>query len=164
MTLPVSGSISLSDVLTELKVANPSRTVPIVMGDADVLALAGKSAPPVSISDLYGKSSYVAMTLTGHNATGNAYTGGGGSTGTVSCSPSVSVAGGSGGNTYAWSFSSNPDGLSLGNASSAACTVSWLYLRNDIGSGHAVLQCVVGDSTGHSATVTGVTADLNWSP
>lgn len=164
MTLPASGTISLGDVLTEIRIVTPARALPISLGDADVIALAGKAGLPVSLSDLYGKSSYIPMTLTGHNDASAAYTGGAGSTGTVSCSPSVTVAGGSGGNTYTWSFTSNPDGLTLGNATAPACTVSFLYLRNDVGTGHAVLQCVVGDSTSHSATIGGVTADLSWSP
>ena len=50
MTLPASDSISLSDVLAKIQKSNPSRALLIS------LALAGKSALPISMSNLYGKS------------------------------------------------------------------------------------------------------------
>lgn len=57
MTLPSSGPISMQQVLVELQIANPSRTTPISLNDADVRALAAKPSGPISMSDLYGKSS-----------------------------------------------------------------------------------------------------------
>lgn len=161
MTLPASGAISLTDVLNELKVTNSSRALPISLGDSDVLALAGKSAPPISLSDLYGKSSYVPMTVTGTNSSANAGTTGSG--GTVTCHPSVTVSGGSGTLSYLWSFTSNPDGCTLGAATSQTCNVSHTYSASSYGNGNAVLQCAVTDSR---ATVTtgGITAALSWSP
>jgi hypothetical protein len=56
MTLPVSGSISLSQVLTELRIAAPGRALPIRLGDADVRALAGVPTGAISMSSLRGKS------------------------------------------------------------------------------------------------------------
>lgn len=57
MALQASGAISLTDIMTELRGNNPSRAYPISLGDADVLALAGKGSVPISLTDLYGKSS-----------------------------------------------------------------------------------------------------------
>ena len=57
MTLPTSGSISTDQILAELRVANPGRNYPLNTLDADVLALAGKSGPPVKMpDDFWGKS------------------------------------------------------------------------------------------------------------
>jgi hypothetical protein len=64
MTLQSSGAISLGDVLTELRIANPGRSLPISLGDTDVRNLAGVPSGAISLSDLYGKSSYVAMSAT----------------------------------------------------------------------------------------------------
>lgn len=160
MTLPASGAIGLTDVLNELKITTPSRALPISLGDSDVLALAGKSAPPISLSDLYGKSSYIPLSVTGNNDSASAVSA---SAGTVTCHPSVTVTGGSGGTTYAWSFTSNPNGCSLGAATAATCNVSHSYATNAFGSANAVLQCVVSDNTGHSKTLGGITGDLDWS-
>lgn len=158
---PSAPPISLGDVLTELKVANPSRTLPISLGDADVLALAGKSAPPISLSDLCGKSSYVPMVVTGVNDSAFAYSGS--TSGAAVCHPSVNVANGLGTKSFLWSFTSNPDGATLSNATSQTCTVSHSYTRNAAGSANATLQCVVTDSKA-SVTATGITASLDWSP
>lgn len=158
---PTVPPISLSDVLTELKVANPSRTAPISLGDSDVLALAGKSAPPISLSDLYGKSSYVPMVITATNGSKSAYSGA--SSGTVTCNPSVSVANGKGVKRYLWSFTSNPDGCNLANATSATCAVSYNYLMGEVGETHPTLQCVVTDDV-TSVTKTGIIGNLFWSP
>ena len=51
MTLPSSGSISTDQILAELRIANANRNYPLSLNDADVLALAGKSAPPVTMPD-----------------------------------------------------------------------------------------------------------------
>lgn len=159
MTLPTTGALSLSDVLTELKIANPSRTVPIILGDADVLALAGKSAPPISLSDLYGKSAYSPVTAVGNNATGSSSSAVNG--GTAACSPSVTPSGGLGTYTYSWSFDIS-DGCTLSNATLRTCLVAHIYSRYDTGSASAVLRCVVSDGR-TSVTVTGITANLDWS-
>lgn len=161
MTLPTSGALSLSDVLVELQTANSARAAPINLGDADVLALAGVSAPPISLSDLYGKSSYTPMTVTGigDDESFNSQF----SAGVASCSPSVSVSNGSGGNAFAWTFTSNPNSCALANASSQACTVSHSFNKFAFGVASAVLQCAVTDNTGHTVTATGINANLDWS-
>jgi len=152
VTLPASGLISLSDVLAELQKANTARALPISMGDADVLTLAGKSAPPISLSDLYGKSSYTPMTVTPHDAYGSGYSGTAG--GVASANASVTIAGGSGGYTIAWSFVSNPGGLSFSGATNGPfCGVKRSFVKNSQGSFSAQLQCVVTDDTGHVVTV-----------
>lgn len=163
MTLPTSGAISTDAILAELQAANPSRALPLSLTDSDVLSLAGKSAGPLSIpGDLYGKSSYVPLSVVGHNDSGTDFTGS--AAGTVSCAPSVTVSGGSGGTTYAWSFTSNPNNCTLSNATSATCTVSHAYAINSTGNASAVLQCVVSDNTSHSTTAGGISATLDWSP
>lgn len=58
MTLPAAPPISLAQVLAELQIANPGRATPVGLSDADVMALAGKVAAPVSLSDLLGKSAF----------------------------------------------------------------------------------------------------------
>lgn len=56
MTLQSSNPISLGDVLNELKIANPSRALPIALGDSDVRSLAGVPSGNISLTDLLGKS------------------------------------------------------------------------------------------------------------
>jgi hypothetical protein len=151
MTLPTSGPLSLSNVLAELQAANPARSVPISLGDADVLALAGKSSPPISLSDLYGKSSYTPMTVTPHDASASYMTT---NSGTATASPSVTVTNGSGGYSYAWSFASNPNSMSISGVSNGSSVlVQKTFVKNQQGTYSAVMQCVVTDNTGHSVTV-----------
>jgi len=164
MTLPASGHMSLMvDVLAELQIAHPARSLPISLtGDADVRALAGKPTGQISFpADLYGKSAYVAMTVTGHGAFNFVSSGGATS---ISCAPYVTVTDGSGGYSYLWSFTSNPDGCTLSNATSAACTVSKSFIHNSFGSANATLQCSVTDSTAHNVIATGITTSLDWEP
>lgn len=162
MTLPTSGAITTDAILAELKVTTPTRALPLSLTDADVLALAGKSVGPLSIpTDLYGKSSYVPMTVTGVSDSGSAASSTG--AGAAVCHPSVTVANGQGTKSFLWSFTSNPNGCTLSSATSQTCAVAHSYSLNAAGVAHAVLQCAVTDS---KATVTqgGITADLDWSP
>ena len=161
MTLPSSYPISTGHILAELKITNPSRTYPLNLFDADVRALAGVPSGPISMANLLGKSSYVPMTVTGVNASASFNSAVG--AGTAVCNPSVTVSGGSGGRTYAWSFTSNPNTCTLGSATSQTCSVSKAYGLNATGSASAVLQCSVTDSTSTTVTATGVTANLDWS-
>ena len=66
MTLPVSGTISLSDVNTELGKAS---TALITMNDADARALAGVPSGQISMSDFYGKSALNISYLTSTQST-----------------------------------------------------------------------------------------------
>lgn len=161
MTLPTTGSLSLSDVLTELKIANPSRTAPISLGDADVLALAGKSAPPISLSDLYGKSGIPPVVVTGHGDS-NSVTSAVGTQ--VACHPSATYTGGNGAApSYFWEFVTNPNGCAISNQTSQTCTVTHAYTTNSSGSASATLKCTV--TTGPvSGFATGIPADLSWTP
>jgi hypothetical protein len=161
MTLPTGGYISLTDVMNELRIANPGRAYPISLGDADVLALAGKSAPPISLSDLYRKSSYTPMTAT--TANGNSAYDATYSAGTAFCNPAVFVSNGSGAYSFAWAFTSNPNGCALSNASSSACTVSAGYAQSSAGSAGATLQCTITDGTGNVLVKSGITSALTWS-
>lgn len=161
MTLPASGSISTDQIRDELRVANPGRNYPLSTLDADVLSLAGKSAPPVKIpDDFYGKSAIGTLNAVGNNS--SAFADSRNADGTVSCNPSVTVMGGSGAKSFAWSFLSNPNACTLSNATSQSCTVSKFYTKNSGGNATATLRCVVSDSTG-SKTVDGITANLQWS-
>lgn len=160
MTLPTTGSLSLTDVMTELRVANPSRAYPISLGDSDVLSLAGKSAPPISLSDLYGKSSIPPIVVTAVGDS-NSVTSAVGTS--VSCHPSASFTGGQGAGSYLWEFVSNPDGCSLSLATSATCTISHTYARNANGSASATLKCTVTAGPGPAGSSTAV-ANLSWTP
>lgn len=52
-----TGTIALGDVLAELKLYNPSRALPISLGDADVRGLAGIPDPnDITLGDLRGKT------------------------------------------------------------------------------------------------------------
>lgn len=162
MTLPVNPPISLTDVLAELRVVSPNRGAAISLGDSDVRALAGKPNGAVSLSDLFGKSSYIPMTVTATGDSGanyNSQLNGG----TVSCYPSVMVQGGRGARTYNWRLVNNPNGVTLSNATSPSCTVSITFTKNSMGSATADLVCDVKDETGATVTSNTVQAYLEWS-
>lgn len=159
MTLPASGSISLGQVLDELRTTNPGRGLPISLGDADVRALAGKPSGPISLSDLYGKSSVSPLTATGnndHTFTSSAY-----GSGTASAYPSVSVSGGSGARSFAWSILTSSAPVTLSNTGSQICTVSRAFTQNSQGYISAYLRCVVTDATG-SVTVDNIVGIIEW--
>jgi hypothetical protein len=159
VTLPASGAISLTQVMDELRVTTPGRAYPIALGDNDVRALAGVPSGPISLSNLYGKSSYIPMTITkvdgelsamanGTQYLGHAY-------------PSVSASNGSGGYTYAWSIVSASD-TDFTLASAAASTVDVRHTITKFGySGACVLQCSVTDNTGHVVVVGGINATFD---
>lgn len=161
MTLPASGAISLTDVMTELRIVTPSRAYPISLGDTDVRALAGVPSGAISLTNLYGKSAYIALSAVSSNDAQSFFSGSG--AGVATCSPSVAVSGGTAPYTYLWSLTSNPNGCALGSATSAACTVSKAFGLNTTGSASAVLQCVITDNVGATITKTGITAALDWS-
>lgn len=157
MTLPTSGSISSDQIMAELRVANPTRAFPLSLTDADVLALAGKSSPPISIpADLYGKSSYVDMIVTrvddadsmASNAIGSTYIG--------HAAPSVTVSGGSGGYTYLWAITAG-SGFTLTLSTSRICDVAHSIPAAGF-NGTCTLSCAVTDNTSHTVTQTGILA------
>lgn len=157
MTLPASGAISIGMVAAELGIG-----FPLSLGDSRVRALAGVPSGPISMSSLYGKSAYTPMTISASDDSQNFDSNGAG--GTASCSPGVTVTGGTGGYTYAWSFTSNPGGNTLTAANMADCVVSHAYGPNTTNSAYSVLQCEVTDSTGHTVVRGGIMATLNWAP
>lgn len=162
MTLPTSGSIGLDQIMTELRVPNPGRSYPISLTDTDVLTLAGKSAPPVTMpDDFYGKSSAPpALTAEayGNQATADTRFG----NGTVSCTLTGIPRGGVKPYTNLWEFTSNPKNFVLSNANTTSPTVSATYTQNSNGGGRAILKYTVTDSVGQKAVVTDVYADLSW--
>jgi hypothetical protein len=161
MTLPASGTISLSQVNVEMGAAS---TAQIQMDWATVRTLAGistSSGVSYSMSNFYGKSSYTPMSASGNNHDSNTYDTAA-SGGTAYAYPSVNVSGGSGGYSYSWSFTSNPSSCSLTSANAQMCSVSKAYNRYSGGSFSATLQCVITDNTGHSVTVSNVIAYAGW--
>ena len=166
MTLPTSGPISTDQILNELRIATPGRNYPLSTTDADVLALAGKSAgQPVKIpDDFWGKSvtpptSPVPVAEAyGDTARANSSTG----DGVVSCYPVAVRRGGVPPYTNFWEFTSNPGGFTLSNPTATSPTVSKAYTKNSNGSFRALLKYTLTDSIGQKATVSGVIADLAW--
>ncbi len=161
MTTPAANPISLTDVLTELRIDNPGRSAVISLGDADVRNLAGVPAGAISLTNLLNKNSYVPMNVTGNDSTNFASSAGG--PGTVSCTPSVSVANGRGPKSYLWTFTSNPSGCTLGDSTSQTCTVSKGFTQNSTGSASAVLNCAVTDSV-TTVNRPGINSFLGWEP
>ena len=157
MTLPASGAISIGMVAAELGIG-----LPLSLGDSRVRTLAGVPSGPISLGNLYGKSAYTPMTINAFDDSQNFDSAGAG--GTASCSPGVTVTGGTGGYTYAWSFTSNPGGNTLTAATSADCIVSHAYGPNTSSGSTSVLQCAVTDNTGHTVVRGGIMATLNWGP
>lgn len=157
MTLPASGSISLGQVAAELGIG-----LPLSLGDSRVRNLAGVASGPISLGQLRGKSGVAPLSATSTNDSGYASTVAGG--GTVSCSPRVTAGGGTGVITYLWVFTSNPNGCTLSNATSAACTVSKTYTQSSNGVANATLRCTVRDGGGTGATVIkdNISAGLLW--
>lgn len=159
MTLPSSGSISLLQVLDELRVANAGRALPIALGDADVRTLAGVPSGDIAMWQLYGKSAVTALTVTGNNDSGHATSSTAG--GAVSAFPSVSYGGGAGEKTFQWSILSTSMTVTLINANNARCEVRRTFTKNTSGEVITYLRCVVSDSTG-SVTVDNIIAELYW--
>lgn len=160
MTLPSSGAISIAQIAAELGIGLPLSSV-----DGRVLALAGKSAPPVTMpSDFYGKSASGAPTpfsVSKLDASGSAITTS--VAGTVSCAPQVSETGGTPPYARTWSFTSNPNGCALSNTNAIVCTVSHTFAKLSDGEATAILQCVSTDSAGASITTGNIMAYLEWS-
>lgn len=161
MTLPASGAISLTDVLNELKTLYPSRALPISLGDSDVLALAGKGAPPISLSDLYGKTAFVA--LTGASASPSSVSVTNGlpnikmTTAPTTASPAPSNASGI---TYAWELVSG-SAVTVNSPTTASTTFSYTSSTSS-GSRSAVYRCKI--TQGSTVYYTGnVSVSFAWS-
>jgi len=165
MTLATSGTLSSDDLLAELRLANPNRNYPLGLLDTDVLALAGKSGPPVTMpGDFYGKSV---------SSGGGGGGGGGGTPSTLAASMSdadgsaisgsssafvanvpisISVSGGQSPYSYAWSKLSGTGFVQAANAPTTAGQFN-VPAHAQAGLSYSeVAQCIVTDALG--ATVT----------
>lgn len=156
MTLPASFPLSMAQINTELGRASNATTS---LTETSVRNLAGVASGAISFSNLLGKAS---LNASGNNDSRNYVSSTGG--GNADSFPSVSTSGGVAPITYSWSFTSNPQGATLLNATSATATVRKAFTLNSSGSYGAVLQCVVTDNAGTVRTVTNVMADATWAP
>lgn len=159
MTIRTTPPISLSDVMAELRVTNPGRAYPISLGDADVRALAGVPSGPISLSDLYGKSAFIPLSVTAKNDRGDADTRFGAAT--VTCSPGVLVSGGTGAKSYSWSVLSSGRNVVVSLSNSPTVSAEYSFRQNETGSATVLLRCTVTDAAGAQQTVD-VTGWLEW--
>lgn len=153
MTLPASGSISTAQILAELRTSNPGRNYPLSTLDSDVLALAGKSGPPVKMpDDFWGKS---AAAFTGYipavqmSAPSNPA-----SSRTETAAVAVNISGGIAPFTYAWSHVSGPGSVDAVNASSSTARMPNPRF-SEPGESTQVVQCIVTEGTGKQLTLQG---------
>lgn len=156
MTLPASFPLSMSQINVELGRASNATTSLL---ESAVRTLAQRPSGSVGFNNLLGKASLVA---TGHDDS-RGYVSSGGA-GNADSFPNVTVAGGVAPYTYSWSFTSNPDGTTLLNSTSATATVRKAFSVNASGDYTSILQCVVTDNVGTSRTVTNVSASASWEP
>ena len=159
MTTPASGTISLTDVMTELRVTNPGRAYPISLGDADVLALAGKGGPPISLTDLYNKTSFIALvsaSASPSSVSGSGIKGFRAYTTTTTCTPNPSNATGL---SYTWEYVSGST-FTVETPSASATRFSYIP-TTDIGSRSGVYRCKV--TQGGTTVYTGnVSVTIDW--
>lgn len=155
MTLPASYPLSMSQINVELGRASNATTS---LTESAVRTLAGVPSGAVSFSNLLGKSSFSA------SGNGDAQDYVSTSSGNADSHPSVTASGGTTPYTYLWSFTSNPNGASLLNSTSATATVRKAFSANQTGAYSAVLQCVVTENNGSGTahTVTGINAGATW--
>ena len=159
MTLPSTYPISMSQVLDELKLFNPSRAYPISLLDTDVLHLARKTAGPVSFSDLLGRSGFSPVAVAGFTPPSPipvSFEGNGVLNATISCTPS----GGSGSLSFAWTVQATGGvGTYIVGSAGATATVATSG-QTAPASGNAVVRCTITD------LITGATAfgdvTINW--
>jgi hypothetical protein len=159
MTLPATAPITLAQVMTELRTVTPGRAYPIALGDADVRALAGVASGPISLTNLLGKSAYVAMSGSVPDVSDTA-TINPGANYTKNVPVSVVIAGGLAPFSCVWSKVSGEGTVTATTATST--TSNFLVIRfADPGDVlPQVVQCVVTDATGATMTRTG-TVTLN---
>lgn len=157
MTLPTSAPISIGQVAAELGLSSP-----LSLGDSRVLALAGKSGPPISLTDLYGKSAQAA--LTGSAMGSNPFYDSTSTAGTASSTAMAMAANGSGGYTYQWNVVSNTGGATVDSSSLTTNTfrASHAYSKLATGSFDVTVNCTIKDSQGNTVTTANVDAAASW--
>jgi hypothetical protein len=153
MTLPASAPISLTQVMDELRTVTPGRAYPIALGDADVRALAGVPSGPISLTNLLGKSAYVAMSgsIADVSATADSNPP---STYTESLPLSLTLAGGMAPFSYVWSKLSGDGAVTAINAASTTANFTNARFSPPGQVQSQVVQCVVTDNTGATLTRT----------
>lgn len=154
MTLPASGTITLSQADVELGRANNAA---INMNESAVRNMAGIASGAISMNNLHGKSAYTPMTVTdtGSSPSFSSYSSGGTATGNATCAASN----GSGGYSYAWTITANASNCSLSGQSTATLTASHTYSSGQANTNYTVsAYCTVTDSTGHA--VQGATVNI----
>lgn len=163
MTLPSSGSLAFTQIQSEFASRGSSNSfnayyrggsiVPNTSGTANI----STTASGLAMSQFYGASNYIAMSgnATGSGTFGCVYNKPPASSCTASGTVTANVSNGSGSYSYSWSITSGPGSLS--NVNSQTCTAT---LGGSSVSTNVTFQCVVGDGTGNTLTVTFTTS---WS-
>ena len=165
MTLPTSGSISTDQILAELRVANANRNYPLSLNDADVLALAGKSAPPVTMpDDFYGKSAAPpAQPMTLYPSASNLNYGNVPSQMTGAINISVAVTGGARPLTYSWGEIAVTNGMVLKSETNGpSLNFERTLPANSNGTATARARCTVTDANGVTASTALLTGSITW--
>lgn len=141
MTLPSSGAISLANVSVEL---GRSSTATTSLGETAVRTLAGVASGAISLSNLYGKSNALSITISPSSLNTTRF----GAGSITSAAATGSAAGGAGGYTYAWSYISGS--IYTRNTSSSASTT---FTTNLVAEQYkvGVYRCTVTDSLGATA-------------
>ena len=156
MTLSATPPLTMTDVMAELRIGNPSRAYPISLGDTDVRKLAGKLSGAVSLSDLYGKTGYVPMSGSVPDVEGGSSVVDTSNKSTVDVAVSVVFADGLPAYSYAWTKVSGANAAVI--AANAASTVVRFTINKTAIPGNvliAVAQCVVTDGIGNTLTRSG---------
>ena len=157
MTLPASGPISIGQVAAELGIG-----LPLSLGDGRVRALAGVDAfSAISLGQLRGKSAYTPMALTGTNASSGPVSSDN-SGGSVSGTASVSVFGGVAPFSYQWSVIDNANSAVVSGLTSQNVNATKSFAKTSNGSAIVNLSVVVTDSTGQTASASGIQISLYW--
>lgn len=147
MTLPATGSISMSQVATELGISQTG----LSLNDARVRALAGVLSGPISFSNLRGKTK-LSVTANSVYATNNT-----GITGPISGNSAATPVGGTAPYTYSWVFVSGTS-FTLENSATATATFSRTVSPGDVWS--AIYRVTVTDVNGISA-MANISVNLN---
>lgn len=157
MTLPSSGSLAFTQIQSEFSSRGTSNSfnayyrggsiVPNTSGTQNI----STTQSGLAMSQFYGASNYINMS--GSATSGSSFScvytkppfSSCSATGTVT----ANISNGSGSYSYSWSVTAGHGNLS--NANSQTCTISWSAASD---SSAFTVQCVVGDGTGNTLTVT----------